>query len=117
MSWRIYYGPDNHTDGSGPGPTGDRARGIQVILQHHPDVGWYTQNSSDYYIWHEQEKRWVGVDIFGLFDFLLESGLVLFGRTITNREFQAVMDRVVEDRAWGRKHGYLGRDQERVLDG
>ena len=77
--------------------TGDKppARDIQVIVQEHPDVGWHTQSGYDYYVW--RAGRWVGVDLFGLYDFLLDTGLVLFGRTITRKEFDRVMKVAVED--------------------
>jgi hypothetical protein len=67
---------------------------VQVIVQDHPDVGWHTQSGYDYYI---KRDRWVGVDLFGLYDWLLDTGLVLFGRTLTTAEFNKVMTRAVKD--------------------
>lgn len=65
------------------------ARGVQAIVQNHEEVGAEVVSTSDYYVL--DGGRWRGVDIFGLFDFLLDSGIVLFGRTIRREEYQAVM--------------------------
>lgn len=89
--WRIYYGNgETFADEDGV-PSGEQARNIQAIVQSDKRVGWHIQHSADYYIW--RDGAWLGVDIFGLFDFLLDSGLVLFGRTIGNDEYQEVFRR------------------------
>jgi hypothetical protein len=68
---------------------------------------------SDYYI-YRPGGGWLGVDIFGLFDWLIESGLALFGRTITNAEYQAIYAMAKTDKALPAKGGYLPPKQERV---
>lgn len=89
-----YFYPDGFSyEGNNP-----PARGVQVIVQE-DDSGPYMTTGADYYIW--REDRWVGVDIFGLFDYLIESGLVLFGRTITNDEYREILQRAkVEKNTW-----------------
>ena len=90
--YRIYYGDGSmFTQGDGIPP----ARDVQVIVQEHSDVGWHTQSRYDYYIW--MDGRYVGVDLFGLYDWLLERGDVLFGRTMTRRVFDRVMAQAVAD--------------------
>lgn len=98
--YKIFY-PDNRIFDSelddGPPP----ARGVQVILQEDDRVGPYFQTGSDYYVWIEDQQKWQGVDIFGLFDYLIESGLVLFGRTITNQEYQEIYQKAkVHKNTW-----------------
>ena len=89
------------------------ARGVQVILQADPGVGWAMATGSDYYIrW--PGRGWVGVDIFGLFDWLIESGQVLFGRTITNAEYQAIFNQAKADKSLPEKAGFLSPRKERV---
>ena len=83
MNARIFYENGDEYEGDSP-----PARGVQVILQQDSDRGPYFQSGSDYYV--KRDDSWVGVDIFGLFDYLIESGLVLFGRTITNAEYHAI---------------------------
>ena len=87
MTYRIYYS-DGEADDHIP-----KARDVQVILQHDPERGPYFQSGCDYYVL--RDGAWVGVDIFGLYDFLIDSGLVLFGRTITNAEYKAVLDKAL----------------------
>jgi len=68
------------------------ARGVQAIVQDHPEVGAEIVTSYDYYVL--DNGHWRGVDIFGLFDFLLDSGIVLFGRTVTSEEYYEIMKQV-----------------------
>lgn len=96
-----------YEDGDKPEP-----RDVQVIVQPHPDIGWHTQSGYDYYVWREDQGRWVGVDLFGLFDFLLDTGLVLFGRTVTTDQFNKIMKGAVEDLG-SAKSGWL-RQERRI---
>lgn len=85
MNTQIYYASKHiHT-----GPHPPSARGVIAILQDNPDVGVELVTSSDYYV--KVNNVWKGVDIFGLFDFLLDSGIVLFGRTITREEYGEII--------------------------
>jgi hypothetical protein len=92
---RVYYSDGTVYEGDKP-----PARDVQVILQS-DEAGPYFQSGSDYYVL--RDGRWVGVDIFGLFDYLLDSGFVLFGRTITNDEYQAIYQRAKVDKATWRR--------------
>lgn len=104
---RVYYSNGDVYIGDDPPP-----RDVQVIVQEHPDVGWHTQSGYDYYVW--RDGRYVGVDLFGLYDWLLDSGGVLFGRTLTQREFSQVMARALDDLGKA-KTGWTG--DERRIDG
>ena len=100
----VYYGDGTKYSGDSP-----PARDVQVIVQEHPKVGWHTQAGYDYYIW--RDGRYVGVDLFGLYDILLDSGLVLFGRTITATEFNAIMKQAIEDLG-DAKSGWLSGEKK-----
>jgi hypothetical protein len=103
--YRIYYDHrEPHEDRDGP-PTGDAARGVQVIVQDHPDVGWYTQSGGDYFVY--RDGRWWSCDIAGLFDFLLDSGIVLFGRMVDKDEFTRIYGEALADRDLAEKTGFL----------
>ena len=91
MKYRIYYG-----DGSDSENVITSARDVQVILQIDPERGPYFQSGNDYYV--DRDGVWIGVDIFGLFDYLMDSGLVLFGRTIRNEEYSAIFQRAKADK-------------------
>lgn len=101
--WRIYYDGRETQTGHGKGPTGDLARGVQVIIQDHPTVGVELVTACDYYVLHGE--RWHGVDIFGLFDYLLDSGIVLFGRTISREEYAEIFRQAAAAKA-----GWLPRE-------
>lgn len=103
--WRIYYSDGTVMEGEGcPANYTLVARDVQVIVQEHPDIGWHTQSGHDYYVW--SDGRFVGVDLFGLYDWLLERGDVLFGRTMTTRDHNEVMKRALKDLD-GAKAGWL----------
>lgn len=94
MTFKIYYSEGIEYEGE----PGDKppARDVQVILQHDPERGPYFQSGFDYYIW--KDGRWRGVDIFGLYDFLIDSGIVLFGRTLTNAEYNEIYQKAKGDK-------------------
>lgn len=91
------------------GLPGDKppARGVQVILQRNEDGVPYFTSSKDYYVW--RSGRWWAVDQNGLYDFLLDTGLVLFGRFITDTEYHQVFQR-----AKGEKQGFVYNEREVV---
>ena len=93
--YRVYYSGDKMRTEEDAPLMGDDARDVMVVLQQ-DENGPYFQSSSDYYVW--RGGRWWGVDIFGLFDFLLDTGLVLFGRTVTNEEYQRVYQQAKADK-------------------
>jgi hypothetical protein len=110
MRWQIYYGDDStfsYKDGS---PYDAPARDVQVIVQSDPDHLWYTQTGGDYYGWDDRGdgSRWWGVDIFGLFDYLIDPGYkrVLFGRTVTSERFSEIFQRAKADPEWGKKAAF-----------
>ena len=108
MKWKIYYG-DGSTYG---GPVEDApARNVQVIIVEDKDAGWITQAGTDYYIWNR--GRWWGVDLFGMYDYLIEDGWkrVLFGRTLAKDEYQAIFKRASDDMQFERKTAFANRER------
>ena len=90
MLWRIYYS-DGTTYDSGLGSPFDApGLGVQVVMMSSTEHGRYSQARYDYYVWNMGE--WVGCDIFGLWDYLQQSGprKVLFGRTLPNTEYNRI---------------------------
>jgi len=74
--FKIFYPDGKEYDSQideGPPP----ARGVQIILQTHPQIGPYMQHRGDYYIF--DNGYWRGCDISGLKDFLFDNGIVKFG--------------------------------------
>ena len=95
--WCIYYG-DNSTFSSVDGTVVNApARNVQAIVQDHPQVGWEVTTGKDYYVW--THAGWWGVDLFGLWDYLVELGWkkVLFGRTLTTEEYNMFFQRALAD--------------------
>jgi hypothetical protein len=121
MRWRIYYGDGSTYDGEGiptfPSTNGDgassppSARDVQVIMQDHDYVGKELATGADYYIFDDKMQKWRGVDLFGLFDFLLDSGIILFGRTISNEEYQKILNGAIKEKE---KNGWTVLEQKPV---
>jgi hypothetical protein len=96
MKYRIYYG-----DGTESEDVITSARDVQIIMQVDPTRRPYFQSGSDYYVW--RDDYWRGVDIFGLYDYLLDSHrrdrtMVLFGRTLKNAEYNAIYQKAKGDK-------------------
>ena len=85
MTYRIYY-----ADGKTVDDDPSNARGVQAIVQGVGTVGAEITTGSDYYIL--KQGRWRAVDINGLFCFLLDSGIVMFGETITREEYYKIVN-------------------------
>ena len=87
--WRVYY-PGHVSEADTP-----PARNVQAILQRDEQGDWHIRSGGDFYVL--RGDVWTEVDLFGLFDYLLDSGIVLFGRTVSNKEFEEVMRKAMQD--------------------
>ena len=96
--FKIWY--DDGTVYSGK-PELAPKRGVQCIAQTDPECGRTICRSDDFYVYQEYDGilGFQGVDQFGLHDYLIEPGykLVLFGRTIGNREYKSILQKAVND--------------------
>lgn len=101
LDWKIYYSDGNIFSSTEGTPWVAPPRDVQVIVILDKDHGWRTQAQTDYYVWDNRGGgyTWWGVDIFGLFDYLLDPGFrrVLFGRTIASDEFDKIYKRASND--------------------
>lgn len=97
--WKLYYG-DGSTFSDEDGPP-EQAPGCNVMC-----VAWYDEDnrrrlahSADYYWFDPTCGRWVGSDLFGLWDYLARPGLktVKFGRMIGDLQYRAVMSKAMND--------------------
>lgn len=70
------------------------ARKVQAIVQTPPDGEPEVVTGADYYV-RRQDGTWCGVDKFGLFDYLLDSGLVLFGTMCPKEEYRKLIRRAI----------------------
>ena len=91
MKYRVYYSNGKISEEENP-----PARDVQAILQKNEEGEWIIRSGGDYYVL--RNGVWIEVDIFGLFDYLMDSGLVLFGRTLSNTEFSEIMKKALKDR-------------------
>ena len=93
--WIIYYG-DKTTFSSDDGEPQDApGTNVQIIVQRHRDkrehngLVW----KSGYYKWDYENRVWLDCDLFGVWDYLLNSPgnkTVLAGRTIDADVFEEI---------------------------
>lgn len=102
--FKIYY--DNKKTFSSASGGNPPSRGVQAITQRDHQVNFEIVSGADYYVkeFRDGTIKWRGVDIFGLFDYLMDSGSVLFGKTISGEEYGEIMTRAREDE---KKSGWL----------
>ena len=95
--WRIYYGDGDTFDSSQGDPKDAPAFNVQACVSRDisPHRERFVAHKFDYY-WFE-DGEWFGGDIFGLFDYLARSGMVKFGRTISNDQFDRVIKAATDD--------------------
>ena len=117
MLYKIYYGNgETFSSQTAPPFLIPKRNDVQVIVQESDNHGWFTQAMNDYYVWDNRGNgwRWWGVDIFGLYDYLLEPGnkCVLFGRTIEGDEFNEIFKRASEDTDFPKKTSFANKERK-----
>lgn len=98
--WRIYYSDGTTVDNTKGGPQYAPSYGIVCIVQPDDMVGRQIMHGWDWYYWHEETQQWWGCDIYGLLDRLLHNMQVTAvkqGRTVSNKDWQSIMQRANED--------------------
>jgi hypothetical protein len=98
MRWKIFYSSSTYSDADGP-PELAPKRDVQAVLVEDSVSGRRIERSNNYYVWTPERGGWRGVDKFGLFDYLIEPGarVVLFGRTLSDDEYEDILVRSGQD--------------------
>ncbi len=110
LTWRVYYGDGTSFDSSDGRPAEAPGRNVQVIVMPDERTGRYLQCMHDFYVWR---GRWVGVDQYGLWDYLADPGWarVLFGRTIEHDTFSRIYQDAKRDPDFPQKSGRLPKER------
>ena len=135
MKWRIYYGDGSTFSNQDGTPEDAPIANVQVIVQPHLMSGRYWQTMCDYYVYWSD--HWVGTDIAGVLDFLVDSGLlqwgseidaavivqravntglVKLGRTLEKKRYYAILKQANADPNFPRRTAYLS-DEWKIGDG
>ncbi len=131
MTWKIFYGDGNTFSDLDGNPEDAPIANVQVIAQPHIESGRYMQVQRDYYIYWPAVKRWVGVDLAGVVDFLVvlglmawgdeidsgaviqraaSTGLVKFGRTLERERFYEIYRIADKDPYLPRRTAYMAKE-------
>lgn len=98
-AWKVWYADGTTYTAADGGPAGAPARGVQAVTYPSDRVGVRVLTGHDYYWWDDEQAAWLGGDSFGLWDYLARPGWkrVLFGRTLPDDEYRALMAQVRAD--------------------
>ena len=114
IDWRVYYSDGSTFDSTQGAPHDATAVDVQAIVMRDPDpgsargVGRQILSGKDYYYF--EHGQWFSCDIFGLYDFLIRNGLVLFGRNVSDEKFEATYAKALTDPDFPPKSAF--RDSE-----
>lgn len=129
--WKIFYGDGSTFSNQDGRPLDAPIANVQVIAQDHIESGRYMQTARDYYVYWPGRERWVGVDLAGVIDFLVElhkmgwgdevdtgiiiqravnTGLVKLGRTLARERFYDIYRQADSDPYLPRHTGYMASE-------
>lgn len=91
MRWAIFYGDGSTFTDEDGNPDEAPSLNIQAIAFEDPLTGHTVASGKDFY-WFDN-NRWIGGDVFGLWDYLQRTGAVKFGRTISDSEYGRILER------------------------
>jgi hypothetical protein len=108
FKWKIYYGDETSVTNLNCSPWDIPTRNVQAIIVCDQNHGWYCCRACDYYWYHEHLDTWYSGEIFGLFDYLDSPGKkrVCFGRSISDKEYQKILDTAMHDMNLPSKTGW-----------
>lgn len=120
MNYRIYYGDNTTFDGYDGLP--DHNRDVQFIIQNKKSEGWVSEagysvyaqvegywqglEADGLYLWARDRDEevlnhdgpWTILDLFGLYDRLLDRNDILFGKSMPSDDaYYAIVGRAIED--------------------
>ena len=96
MNWIIYYGDKSTFTSVDGGPQEAPGTDVQIIVQRNRDPAErnYLVWEHDYYRWDHENEIWLGVDLFGLWDYLFNSvgaKIVKAGRSIDSDVYDDIV--------------------------
>lgn len=98
MSWKIFYDTGNTVSSEDTEPAYVPPFGIQVIVQDDgPDGDKVMTAGDDFYYWDERYQRWFGVEITGLWDYLIHAGFLKMGRFIPAALYTEILEKAAEE--------------------
>jgi len=101
IDWRIWYSDGSAFDSTMGRPKDAPAENVVCITTEDPEhygPGRYIHKGMDYYVWDSEYGRFVGVDIAGLFLWLMREGKVKFGRMVPGGIFREIIHRACHDK-------------------
>lgn len=118
VKWKIYYGDGSTATNESHRLEEVRGDDVQLIVQEEPTVKWEMLHARDFYIWHFSGERWIGVDWFGLYQYMCRPGfnVILVGQTLLREDFNNLYRIAKADRDFARKEGFLRTEIPEELD-
>lgn len=97
--WRIYYANGSTFSSWDGSPEDATPFGFICAVGYDEGGIRYIMHGWDHYCWDRSSRQWWGMDVHGLIDRLSCNVVHAYkqGRTVTKKEFQAIMQRAHED--------------------
>jgi hypothetical protein len=119
IQWRIFYDDGSTFDNEQGAPYDAPGLGVICIVKMDTQSGRGILSGFDYYLYIDIE--WMGADLFGLLDHVLNRFAhlrgVCAGRTIDNGTYQLILRRAHEDDDFPVKSGRRENERPRVNTG
>lgn len=108
INWKVYYDDGSTYDNQDGPPKEAPKQGVICTVNRDDEVGRQIINQYDFYWWHYEEEYWYGGDIFGLWDYLTQSGekIVLFGRSVPRDQYRTIHQQAVNDPDFPKKSAW-----------
>lgn len=110
FGWRVFYGDGRTIDDDECKVEDLPRRDVQAVIVADDAHGWRILRIFDFYVFDDvHADGWKGTDVFGLWDYLTEpreTCVVLFGRTIGEREYLDIVNRALADASLPTKTGH-----------
>lgn len=99
MRWRVCYRDGTaftHLDGE---PQDAPGGGVVAVAQEDLNVGLQVHRRSDFYVCGEEYGGWIGVDIYGLVQYLIRPGLkiIKLGEMMAPAEWKILEQKILAD--------------------
>ncbi len=99
MRWKIFYvdgSTFSHIDGK---PEDAPGGAVVAVAQEDDVVGVMIHHGSDFYVFDKQYGGWYGLDVFGLTQYLMRSGLkiIKLAEVMNTKAYRALVKSLQDD--------------------
>ncbi len=108
MRWVIEYTDGSTFSNEDGNPADAPGGGVLAVSQEDSTVGRLTYSGNDYYIFSEDYGGWMGMDVLGFVQYVMDAGplIIKLGKGMPTGKFIDVMKRIRSDPRLPKKSAY-----------